>query len=68
MLIAGGVSFAYVFNKSGGSALVAVAAHMGAHLDNINRAPAAGQVATAVGMIALAIGIWARDRSIGAGT
>lgn len=69
--IAGSVAFAWVYNRTRGSLLLAVLAHVGAHLNNTSRALPANvtpMVIHTAALVAAAALIVAFDRSLGRST
>ena len=69
--IGGSVAFAWVYNRTRGSLLIAVLAHVGAHLNNTNRALPANVtpvVIHSVAFVVAALVIVAFDRSLGRST
>jgi membrane protease YdiL (CAAX protease family) len=61
-MLAGSVLYTWMYNATGGSMRIAVLAHLGAHLDNVFRAAAAGDgwaplVATSVVLVMFAAGL-----------
>ena len=66
-LIAASVVFSWLFERTGGSVLVAVVAHMGAHLDNTNHALPGNPIPLivfSVATVAAAIAVVVLDRSV----
>jgi membrane protease YdiL (CAAX protease family) len=65
-LVAGSVIFSWLFQRTGGSVLVAVVAHMGAHLDNTNHALPANPmpfIVFSMATVVAAIAVVVFDRS-----
>ena len=66
LMIAGSIIYSWLFNASGGSMLVIVLAHLGAHLDSLGRAIAldgwSPAIATTVFVVVFAVVLLATGR------